>query len=302
MKPSKEEFLATGIEEIREDEPMSRHTTWKVGGPADLLISPKDKEQLAKAMKIIYEKRYPWHVIGRGSNLLVRDKGIRGVVIKLGKEFNHLHIDGTKVTVGGAFSTVALATKVARHGLKGLEFAAGIPGNVGGAVYMNAGAHGSDVSKILVEAEILLETGEWVHATNEQMKFSYRTSILQNDWKGIVTEATFQLEEGDAEEITANLTQFKERRHSTQPYTSACAGSVFRNPPGDHSGRLIEAAGLKGYKIGDAQISELHANFIINCGHATAKDILALIDFARQTIRDRYQVELVPEVLVIGEE
>lgn len=301
MKPTKEEFLVTGIEEIRENEPLSRHTTWKVGGPADLLIHPKTREQLEQAMSIIYQKKYPWRVIGRGSNLLVRDKGIRGVVIKLDEGFDYLQIDGTTVTAGGAFSTVVLATKTARSGLTGLEFAGGIPGNVGGAVYMNAGAHGSDISEVLVSAEVLLENGEWKRLSNEELKFSYRTSVLQKELKGIVTEATFQLQKGEAEEITAFLTQFKDRRRKTQPLQYPCAGSVFRNPPGDYAGRLIQEAGLKGYRIGDAQISELHANFIINRGQATAEDILSLIEYARDTIRKRYDIELEPEVLVIGE-
>lgn len=301
MKPTKEEFLVTGIEEIRENEPLSRHTTWKVGGPADLLIHPKTREQLEQAMSIIYQKKYPWRVIGRGSNLLVRDKGIRGVVIKLDEGFDYLQIDGTIVTAGGAFSTVVLATKTARSGLTGLEFAGGIPGNVGGAVYMNAGAHGSDISEVLVSAEVLLENGEWKRLSNEELKFSYRTSVLQKELKGIVTEATFQLQKGEAEEITAFLTQFKDRRRKTQPLQYPCAGSVFRNPPGDYAGRLIQEAGLKGYRIGDAQISELHANFIINRGQATAEDILSLIEYARDTIRKRYDIELEPEVLVIGE-
>ncbi|WP_044642483.1 UDP-N-acetylmuramate dehydrogenase [Risungbinella massiliensis] len=301
MKPTKEEFLVTGIEEIRENEPLSRHTTWKVGGPADLLIHPKSREQLEQAMKIIHQKQYPWRVIGRGSNLLVRDKGIRGVVIKLDEGFEYLQIEGTEVTAGGAFSTVVLATKTARSGLTGLEFAGGIPGNVGGAVYMNAGAHGSDISKVLVSAEVLLETGEWRRLTNEECKFRYRTSVLQNELKGIVTEATFRLTEGEAEKITAHLTEFKDRRRQTQPLQFPCAGSVFRNPPGDYAGRLIQESGLKGYQIGDAQISELHANFIINRGQAKAEDILSLIQYARKTIWDRYEVDLEPEVLVVGE-
>jgi UDP-N-acetylmuramate dehydrogenase len=167
---------------------------------------------------------------------------------------------------------------------------------------MNAGAHGSEISKVLKSAEVLTETGEWLQLSNEDLHFRYRTTILQEKIKGIVTGASFELQQGDAKQITSSLSSFKDRRRKTQPLQYPCAGSTFRNPPGDHAGRLIEAAGLKGYRIGDAEFSTLHGNFIINLGQAKASDVLALINHARKTIAQKYGVTLVPEVEVIGEE
>lgn len=295
-------FVDHGVKHIKVQEPLSRHTTWKVGGPSDYYIEPANKDELMNAMKVIHQYRLPWRVIGRGSNLLVKDGGIRGVVFQLQDAFDYLQINDTMVTAGAAFSTILLAGRTAKAGLTGMEFAGGIPGNVGGAVYMNAGAHGSEVSKVLHSAEVLTETGQWLSLSNEELKFRYRTSILQNEIRGIVTEATFQLTFGDAAQITRSLTSFKDRRRKTQPLQYPCAGSVFRNPAGDHAGRLVEAAGLKGYRIGDAEISSLHGNFIINLGQAKASDVLALIQHARQTVAEKFGVELVPEVEVIGED
>ncbi|MCS1350625.1 UDP-N-acetylmuramate dehydrogenase [Mechercharimyces sp. CAU 1602] len=297
-----QELKQAHIEDIRPNEPMSRHTTWKVGGPADLLIYPKTKAELQAAMMIIYRHQLSWHVVGRGSNLLVRDGGLRGVVFRLDEGFDDMEIKDTRVTVGGGYSIVRLSNKISRMGLSGLEFAGGIPGTVGGAVYMNAGAHGSEVREVLESAEILLETGEWTRLTNEEMGFSYRTSILQTELPGIVTEATFQTKPGDRDEIGAAMAQYKDRRRMTQPLQYPCAGSVFRNPPGDHAGRLIEASGLKGYRIGDAEVSTLHANFIINRGQASANNVLTLIDHIIQTVEEQFGVSLHPEVLVVGEE
>jgi UDP-N-acetylmuramate dehydrogenase len=297
-----QEMKNIGIQDVRVNEPLSRHTTWKVGGPADLLIYLRNKEELEQAMQVVYRHQIPWRVIGRGSNLLVRDGGIRGVVFKLDEGFNELKVDGTRVTAGGGYSTILLATMTSRQGMTGLEFAAGIPGNVGGAVYMNAGAHGSEISKVLHSATVLLETGEWVTLSNEEMEFRYRTSVLQTKLKGIVTEASFTLEYGERDEIMSRLTSYKDRRRKTQPLQYPCAGSVFRNPPGDYAGRLIQEAGLKGFRIGDAEVSTTHANFIINRGNATAKNVLQLIEHIIQTIDEKYNIRLEPEVQVVGEE
>ena len=302
MKQIIQEMKNIGIEDVRVNEPLSRHTTWKVGGPADLLIYPRNKEELEQAMQLVYRHQLPWRVIGRGSNLLVRDGGIRGVVFKLDEGFNDLEVDDTRVTAGGGYSTILLATMTSRQGLTGLEFAAGIPGNVGGAVYMNAGAHGSEISKVLHSATVLLETGEWVTLSNEEMGFRYRTSVLQNKLKGIVTEASFSLEYGEREEIMSRLTSYKDRRRKTQPLQYPCAGSVFRNPPGDFAGRLIQEAGLKGFRIGGAEVSTTHANFIINRGNATAQNVLQLIEHIIHTVDEKYNIRLEPEVQVVGEE
>jgi UDP-N-acetylmuramate dehydrogenase len=302
LKEIHEALIQAGVKDVRVNEPLSRHTTWKVGGPADLFVQPRTREELEATMRIIYENKLPWRVIGRGSNLLVRDGGIRGVVLKIDEGFDDLVIEGNRVIVGGGYSMILLASRTAKQGLTGLEFAGGIPGNVGGAVYMNAGAHGSEISRVLVSAEVLLETGEWVTLSNEELKFSYRTSVLQKELRGVVTKAEFQLEYGDAKKITEALTRFKDRRRKTQPLQFPCAGSVFRNPEGDYAGRLIQEAGLKGYRIGDAEVSTLHANFIINRGNATASDVLSLIRHVQKTVKEKFGVELEPEVLIIGEE
>ncbi|CAM3264871.1 UDP-N-acetylmuramate dehydrogenase [Brevibacillus invocatus] len=300
MKQIAEELKQAGIEKVWTVEPLANHTTWRIGGPADLLIQPKDKESLIKVLQIVHRHEIPWSVIGRGSNLLVRDRGIRGAVLKVTEGLSHCEFRGEEVCVGAGYSMIRLAMETGKMGLTGMEFAGGIPGTVGGAVYMNAGAHGSDLSRILIEAEILFEDGEVKVLTNEEMNFSYRTSLLQQR-KGIVVEARFRLQPGDRKEIAATLAANKERRRETQPLQMPCAGSVFRNPPGDHAGRLIEAAGLKGYRYGGAQVSEIHANFIVNRGGATATDVLTLINHIRSTIQTKFGVDLHPEVLVVGE-
>lgn len=294
------EFTDANLGSISFDEPLSNHTTWKIGGPADIFIVPSGKRQLADTLKLLRKHHVPWTTVGRGSNMLVSDKGIRGAVVKVGKGLDHLHFDGETVRVGAAYSFIRLCVMAGKQGLAGLEFAGGIPGTVGGAVYMNAGAHGSDVSRIFKEAEIVLETGELVRYNAQDMQFRYRHSILQ-ERPGIVVEATFQLAYGERKEIAAAMASYKDRRMRTQPLKMACAGSVFRNPPGDYAARLIEEAGLKGRRVGGAQISEQHANFIVNTGQATAGDVLTLMKEIQQTILSKYGISLVPEVLVVGE-
>lgn len=300
MEAFKAELERAGIGEVLYEAPLSNYTTWKIGGPADVLIVPESKEQLVAAIRLLSKHRISWMNLGRGSNMLVSDKGIRGVVIKPGGELDFVRIDGTKVTAGAGYSFVKLAVVAGKEGLTGLEFARGIPGTVGGAVYMNAGAHGSDVSRIFKSADIVLETGELVTYERDDMKFSYRHSILQEQ-KGTVVEATFELAEGDSKEISEATTAYMDRRRRTQPVQSACAGSVFRNPPNDFAARLIQEAGLKGYRYGGAQVSEVHANFIVNAGQATAEDVLALMSHIQSTVSERFGVSLVPEVLVVGE-
>lgn len=300
MKQIADELKQAGIEKVWTDEPLANHTTWRIGGPADLLIQPKDKESLGTALQILHRHDIPWSVIGRGSNLLVRDRGIRGAVLKVTEGLSHCEFRGEEVCVGAGYSMIRLAMETGKMGLTGMEFAGGIPGTVGGAVYMNAGAHGSDLSRILIDAEILFESGDMKVLTNDELNFSYRTSLLQQQ-KGIVVEARFRLQQGDRKEIAATLAVNKERRRQTQPLQMPCAGSVFRNPPGDHAGRLIEAAGLKGYRYGGAQVSEIHANFIVNRGGATAADVLTLIKHIQDTVRDKNGIDMHPEVLVVGE-
>lgn len=271
------ELQAAQIGEIRFNESLAAHTTWKIGGPADVLLIPQTKDLLVETVKKILRKHgVPWTVIGRGSNLLVTDKGIRGITLKLGEALETLRFEGTAVCAGGSYSFIKLSVMAGKQGLTGLEFAGGIPGTVGGAVYMNAGAHGSDVSRILKSAEVLTETGDLIVMQNEDLQYAYRHSVLQNK-PGIVTEAVFELEYGDRKEIAAAMAAYKDRRLRTQPLHQPSCGSVFRNPEGHHAAKLIESAGLKGLTVGGAQVSTLHANFIVNTGQAAAEDVLTLI-------------------------
>lgn len=285
---------------VKENEPLANHTTMKIGGPADLFIEPTSIENMKKAMELINEHQVKWTAIGRGSNLLVSDKGVEGVVIKLGSGLAELGINGEEIKVGSGYSLVSLSTQISRKGLSGLEFASGIPGSVGGAVYMNAGAHGSDISKILTKAHILFADGKMEWLTNDEMKFSYRTSVLQKERPGIVLEAVFQLKKGDKDIIFAEMQKNKDYRKVTQPWNFPCAGSIFRNPLPNYAGKLIEDAGLKGYSIGGAKISELHGNFIVNTGNAKANDVLALIQHIKETIYRLYQVNIETEVEIMG--
>lgn len=296
-----QELKELEVGKVLENEPLSNHTTIKIGGPADVLVVPKNIQAVKNTMKVIKKHGIKWTAIGRGSNLLVLDEGIRGVVIKLGQGLDHMEIDGEQVTVGGGYSVVRLATGISKKGLSGLEFAAGIPGSVGGAVYMNAGAHGSDISRVLVKALILFEDGTIDWLTNEEMAFSYRTSILQNERPGICLEAVLQLEQKERDEIVAQMQKNKDYRKETQPVSNPCAGSIFRNPLPEHAGRLVEDAGLKGHQIGGAKVSEMHGNFIVNAGGATAQDVLDLIAFIQKTIKEKYDIDMHTEVEIIGE-
>lgn len=289
-----------GIRRIFENEPLAPYTTWKIGGPADVLVIPEDLPQLQAALHVLHRHGVPWILLGKGSNTLVADKGVRGAVIKLGSGFEHVRFEQERVVAGAAYSFIKLSVLAGKHGLTGLEFAGGIPGSVGGAVYMNAGAHGSDVSRILVSADVVREDGELVRLQKEDFRFGYRHSVLQ-ERKAIVVEAVFQLKAGDRKEIAAAMAIYKDRRLKTQPLQMACAGSVFRNPENDHAARLIEQAGLKGLRVGGAEVSGQHANFIVNTGNATAGDVLALIEQIQRTVQERFGVRLEPEVLLVGE-
>jgi UDP-N-acetylmuramate dehydrogenase len=300
MQQAITELQTAQIGEVAANVPMAACTTWKIGGPADLFLVPKGKRQLAEALRILHRHRIPWIVIGKGSNLLVSDRGVRGAVIRLGAGMDYVRFEGTRVYAGGCLSMPKLSALAAKRGLTGLEFASGIPGSVGGAVYMNAGAHGSDVSRILHQAEVMFGNGELATMQNGDLQYEYRHSVL-HERPGIVTEAVFDLQNGDPAEIEARMRAYRERRVQTQPLNLACAGSVFRNPPGHYAAKLIEEAGLKGYRVGGAEVSPLHANFIINTGQATAKDVITLMEHVQETVFTKYGIRLVPEVLVVGE-
>lgn len=295
-----DELKRRSVGEVLVNERLAPYTTWKIGGPCDALVTPSGKAELAETLRTLRRHGVPWIAIGRGSNLLVSDRGFRGAVIKLGGAFDFVRFEGDRVIAGGAYSFIKLSVLTGKEGLTGLEFAGGIPGTVGGAVYMNAGAHGSDVSRILHSAEVVLEDGELAVWNRDDFQFGYRHSRLHGT-KAIVTEAVFQLAYGNRREIAAAMAAFKDRRKRTQPLPMACAGSVFRNPEGHYAAKLIEECGLKGLRVGGAEVSEIHANFIVNTGNATAEDVLTLIERIQDIVHKRTGIRLVPEVLAIGE-
>ncbi|MGU3440491.1 UDP-N-acetylmuramate dehydrogenase [Bacillus cereus] len=294
------ELIEADVGRVLVNEPLARYTTMKIGGPADILIVPKHVAGIEKILQLVKQYKTKWTVIGRGSNLLVSDQGIEGVVIRLGEGLDHLEVEKHKVRVGSGYPLIKLSTLLSRQGLAGLEFASGIPGSVGGAVYMNAGAHKSDISSVLSKALILFEDGTIAWLTNKELEFSYRSSVLQTKRPGIVLEAEFQLQAGKREEIVRSMQNNKDYRRETQPWNHPCAGSIFRNPIPHFAGDLVEKAGLRGYRIGGAQISEMHGNFIVNTGGASAQDVLSLIELIKHTIKDKFDVDMHTEVEIIG--
>lgn len=294
------ELIEADVGRVLVNEPLARYTTMKIGGPADILIVPKHAAGIEKTLQLVKQYKTKWTVIGRGSNLLVSDQGIEGVVIRLGEGLDHLEVEKHKVRVGSGYPLIKLSTLLSRQGLAGLEFASGIPGSVGGAVYMNAGAHKSDISSVLSKALILFEDGTIAWLTNKELEFSYRSSVLQTKRPGIVLEAEFQLQAGKREEIVRSMQNNKDYRRETQPWNHPCAGSIFRNPIPHFAGDLVEKAGLRGYRIGGAQISEMHGNFIVNTGGASAQDVMSLIELIKHTIKDKFDVDMHTEVEIIG--
>jgi UDP-N-acetylmuramate dehydrogenase len=286
---------------VQENVPLAPYTSARIGGPADVMVTVKSADELADAMKVIWDYGMPYYILGSGSNLLVSDKGIRGVVVLDRAKDVHFE-SGDQPTVwseaGVIFSN--LANRCASKGLSGLEWAATVPGTVGGAVYGNAGAFGSDISESLIWADVLMKNGR-MKLSVEQMEYDYRASVLKRgEMKAIVLSAMLRLKNSSIEEVSVKISQFSERRKSTQP-PGASMGSMFKNPAGDHAGRLIEAAGLKGTRIGNAEISTKHANFFINHGETRASDVRELIDLTRNTVKQKFGVELELEVELVGE-
>ncbi len=282
-------------------EPMARHTTFRIGGPADLFFSVASEEEATRACALAREEGVPVTVVGNGSNLLVSDKGIRGLVLCLGRDFQQIWMENGTLCAQAGASLKAVAQRALVDGLTGLEAVSGIPGNVGGAIYMNAGAYGGMVSQCLEWVRMLdPSTGEVQQYTQQQMEFGYRASLAMS--KGmVVLAAAWRLAPDDPGAIQARMDTYTCKRREKQPLSFPSAGSVFKRPEGYFAGKLIEDAGLKGYSIGQAQVSELHAGFIINKGGATAQDVLDLIEHIQQVVRTKYGVELEPEIRRIGE-
>jgi UDP-N-acetylmuramate dehydrogenase len=281
------------------DEPLKRYTAWKIGGPADALLEPKGAPELIEVVKKACEHHIPVTVLGGGTNVLVRDGGIRGLTIRLAKSLTNVEIEGGRVSAEAGVLYPVLANASAGRGLRGLEFATGIPGTVGGAVYMNAGAYDGETKDVLDWADVYRD-GEVVRMDNADLDLSYRRSILHNHPDWVVLRAGYTLAPGDPEELKARIKEFRAQRMNGSPNRPSC-GSTFKRPPGDFPGRVIEAAGLKGTRVGQIEVSPVHANYFVNLGGGTAVEALALMDLVREKVRERLGVELEPEVRVLGD-
>jgi UDP-N-acetylmuramate dehydrogenase len=286
---------------LQENVPLAPYTSARIGGPADALIIVKSADDLAEAVSRLWELDVPYVILGGGSNVLVSDRGVRAVVVlNRAKAVDFKNGDQPKVRAEAGVVIANLARRAASHGLAGLEWAAAVPGTVGGAVYGNAGAFGGDMSDNLIRAELLTESGRESWPV-EKMEYGYRTSILKRqELKVVVLWAELRLEHSTKEAVSVKISEFSERRKATQP-PGASMGSMFKNPPNDFAGRLIEAAGLKGTRIGTAEISPVHANFFINHGQTKAEDVRSLVSLAQKTVADKFGVNLELEIELIGE-
>ena len=286
-----------GTENVKYNEPMSKHTTFKVGGIADTYITVNSKEKLLKVLELLKNEKIT--IIGNGSNLLVTDKGIRGIVLKYSA--NNCSINGKTVTVESGMTNARLANTLLKQNLTGYEFAAGIPGTIGGAIVMNAGAYGREMKDVVESTEFIdLETNKIETLKNEEQEFEYRKSIFQNK-KCIILSTILKLEKGNPEEIEEKMKEYAEKRRSTQPLDMPSAGSTFKRGNGFITAKLIDEAGLKGYSIGGAQVSTKHAGFIVNKGNAKAKDIIELIKYIQDEIYKKFGEKIEPEIKIIGE-
>jgi UDP-N-acetylmuramate dehydrogenase len=289
-----------GLPGVREKEPLASRTSFGIGGPADFFLEPGRAEGIEKVLTGARERGIPYFLLGAGTNLLIADAGIEGLVVRVVTREHR--VEGTRITAAAGLKMMRLARIAADANLRGFEFAIGVPGSVGGAVYQNAGCWGKELRQVLVEAcGFMPASGEkkWSPA---DLKFGYRTSALREGHLkgGFVVEATIELKRGDGEEAKAEMAKLTRERNETQPIKTKNCGSVFKNPPGDSAGRLVQAAGLKGLREGHAVISDLHGNFVVNEGGATAKDVAKLIERARAEVMRRFNADLEPEVELVG--
>lgn len=283
-----------------EQEMMSKHTTFCVGGPAAFYLVPETMEEVPEALRFAGEKKLPFYLVGRGSNILVGDGGYDGVIIEIGKGLEKIEFrpDGT-VEAQAGISLARMASRLADKGLTGFEFASGIPGTLGGAITMNAGAYGGEIKDCIKSATVLTESGDMLVLDKEKLELGYRSSIVQKE-RYIVLSAVFSFEKGEPEQIKAQMKELNRKRREKQPLEYPSAGSTFKRPEGYFAGKLIEDAGLRGYRVGDAQVSEKHCGFVVNRGHATAAQIRQLMQDVQDTVQEKFQVDLEPEVRMIG--
>jgi UDP-N-acetylenolpyruvoylglucosamine reductase len=286
--------------DIEIDEPMKNHTSFKVGGPVDILVNPENYKQVLDIISLCKEDSVPYYIIGNGTNLLVKDGGIRGIVIKLCK-LNEITLDKDKLIAGSGALLKDVSGIALKQGLAGFEFACGIPGSIGGAVAMNAGAYNGEISNVIESAKIIDNDGNIRILNKDELELGYRmSSILKNGYT--VIEVTFKFQNGEQEKIKDRIEDLNKRRSDKQPLEYPSAGSTFKRPEGYFAAKLIEDSGLKGMRVGGAEVSEKHSGFIINKGNATAKDILDLIKLVQNTVKDKFNVDLFTEVRIIGED
>ncbi|HWR40584.1 MAG TPA: UDP-N-acetylmuramate dehydrogenase [Patescibacteria group bacterium] len=300
MKFSQRIREVVSTDRIFQDEPMSRHTTFQIGGPADFLVFPENAQEIARVLMLADRFGLPVTVLGNGSNVLVSDKGIRGLVLKVAAPLSGIRREGNRIIAGAGALLVDVARYAAEEQLTGLEFASGIPGSIGGAVYMNAGAYDGEIRQVVTAASAVC--GQTLkHFVGEQLEFGYRHSVFQTNGC-IIAEVEFTLQPGDGSEIKRVMDDLTQKRCSRQPLEMPSAGSTFKRPPGYFAGTLIEEAGLKGRRVGGAEVSTKHAGFVVNAGGASATDVLTLIKEIQHCVRERFDVELQTEVKVLGEQ
>ncbi len=293
-------MLGVVLLKILYNELMKNHTSFKIGGAADKVIMPETENELIEAVKDCEKEKVNYYVMGNGSNILVRDGGIRGTVIIIEKNLSHINIEGNKIRVQSGALLSKLSKRALEHSLKGLEFAGGIPGTVGGAITMNAGAYGGEMKDVVSKVKVLDKEGKIVEYSGEEMNFRYRGSRVQ-DQGLIVLEVEMELKEGNYDEIKEKMNDLTRRRKTKQPLEYPSAGSTFKRPEGYYAGKLIQDSGLKGLRHGGAQVSEKHSGFIINAENASSEDVENLIKVIQKIVKDKYNVTLEPELKVIGE-
>ncbi len=293
-------YRIVGKQNLKLDEPMTKHTTFRIGGPAQYFVMPQSVEELGQVIQLCRAEQTSYFIVGHGSNLLVSDSGISGVVIQLDQNLSHFSIDGTSVRAMAGVMLGRLGLAIRDAGLTGFEFAAGIPGTLGGAIMMNAGAYGGEMKDIVTRVQLMDADGNLFERSGKDMDFSYRHSAIEGtDY--VVIGATLMLEKGNVDTITERMEELAQARRTKQPLEYPSAGSTFKRPEGYFAGKLIMDAGLAGYQVGGAQISEKHCGFVINRGGATARDVMQLIEDVRQKVYEKFQVELEPEVRLTGD-
>lgn len=287
-------------DQILKDEPMDKHTTFRAGGKADYLVMPSNEEQVRDLVLLLKKENVPYYVMGNGSNLLVRDQGFKGVIIQIARKMNQIRVEGETIYAQAGALLSKIAAQALGEGLTGFEFASGIPGTLGGAVMMNAGAYGGEMKQVIVNACVLTSAGEIAVIPADLMELGYRTSVFAKN-RDIILSAQLKLGYGNEAVIREYMDELKEQRVSKQPLEYPSAGSTFKRPEGYFAGKLIQDAGLRGFQVGGAQVSEKHCGFVINKDHATATDILSLMEQVSDKVEAKFGVRLEPEVKIIGE-